>query len=204
MTRCPSRPERGSSGGGMERTHGRGVSERGVYLGHTIRPQIFPLPPCQWWYSGQQPGCYAKNPRFESRSSRERVFTKLKFWKFRITTASLIKSMQYHAVVDLNKSMSWLMDSELQYWSILSLLLTRQSWCNGYQPEMAILRIEVRVSIKSNWKTKFNFCKIKIVKKAWSWRKELMELPSWKWKIGGNSSRPWQDRDDSGEDKGRR
>ncbi len=50
-------PKPARKGGRAEaRTLGRGVSERGVYLGHTIRAHVSPLPPYQWWANGQHPG----------------------------------------------------------------------------------------------------------------------------------------------------
>jgi hypothetical protein len=54
----------------------------------------------------------------------------------------------------------------------------------------------VRISIKSEGKTNFVDFEKLLLKKAFGGK--------WKWKIGGNSSRPQEDLDDRGEDRGRR
>ena len=70
-----------------------------------------------------------------------------------------------------------------------------QCWSNGQQPELPLVWFGDRISIKSFRKFKFVTFE-KLAYKTFGGK--------WKWKIGGNSSRPPKDLDDRREDKGRR
>ena len=63
--------QKGGRAGEAARTHGRGVSEEGVYLGHTIHAHVFPSP---YVLTGglvvSDSGYESQAPVFESRPCR--------------------------------------------------------------------------------------------------------------------------------------
>ncbi len=52
----PKPARKGGQAEGTARTLGRGVSKRGIYLGHTLRAHVSPMPPYQWLSNGHKPG----------------------------------------------------------------------------------------------------------------------------------------------------
>jgi hypothetical protein len=56
----PKPARKGGRAEGTAGTLGRGVSERGIYLGHTIRAHVSPLPPYHRWSNGHNPGLYCQ------------------------------------------------------------------------------------------------------------------------------------------------